>query len=103
MAPKSTPFPLSSSQKTKQQSISSFFAPKSSPAVKPLAKPVPTPIAAAAKPASPAPSKGAVHESSLDSASDNDEEGSLPLPRSSSARRKRVVEEDDESDEDAGR
>jgi DNA mismatch repair protein MSH3 len=84
MAPKSSPFSSSASQKNKQQTISSFFAPKPSPA--PAAKPV------VAKPTSPAPQQTSISE---------DEEDGLPVSQSRVARRKRIVgefEEDIEQD-----
>ncbi|KAF2683423.1 DNA mismatch repair protein MSH3 [Lentithecium fluviatile CBS 122367] len=85
MAPKSSPFSPSASQKTKQQTISSFFAPKSSPAV----KPVPTKPASPPRPAEP-------------EASSEDEEDQPPVARSSFAGRKRVREEVDEDEDNAG-
>lgn len=74
MAPKSSPF-TPSSQKTKQQSISSFFAPKPSPAIKP-----------AAKPATPA------------SAPPDSDEDDLPVPPSALASHKRTIGDDEEHD-----
>ncbi|PVI01344.1 DNA mismatch repair protein-like protein msh3 [Periconia macrospinosa] len=92
MAPKSSPLPLSSSQKTKQQTISSFFAPKPSSAVKPAAKPTP------AKSALSTASHNTSNQQPPESISE-DEEDDLPVKRSSGTRRKRVIEETEEDDE----
>lgn len=89
MAPKSSPLPSSSSQKTKQQSISSFFAPKPSPVVK----------AAPAKPES-SPTNGATTEAQI---SLSDDEDSLPAPCTSHLGHKRVVDDSDNEQEDNGR
>ncbi|KAF1953860.1 hypothetical protein CC80DRAFT_476699 [Byssothecium circinans] len=82
MAPKSSPFSSSSSQK-KQQTISSFFAPKPSPAVKPAAaKPTP--------PTLPTPAANAPN-----AVSDGEEE--LPVSRSANNRpKKRVIDEEED-------
>lgn len=91
MAPKSSQSLPSSSQKAKQQTISSFFAPKPSQtprpsqppkSPKPAPKPVATPIA-----------NGASH--------DTDDEESLPIRQATPAR-KRVIDEDGEN-YDSGR
>jgi DNA mismatch repair protein MSH3 len=85
MAPKSSPFSSSSTQKTKQQSISSFFAPKPSQAVKPIVKP--------ASPATLEDPQEAVSE----------EEDEAPTSRSSFSGHKRVIEEvegEEEEDDD---
>ncbi|KAF2109126.1 DNA mismatch repair protein MSH3 [Lophiotrema nucula] len=84
MAPKSSASQPSSSQKTKQQSISSFFAPKTSHSPKagaPLAasQPVGNGASRAVPPVS------------------HDEDDGLPLPRPSSNRRKRVATEKDDA------
>lgn len=89
MAPKSSPpaSSLLSSQKTKQQSISSFFAPKSTPAVKPTPTPnVATPAATAAPPPDRAFS---------------DDEDELPLSQSIPTRKRVIEEAQDEKDETA--
>jgi DNA mismatch repair protein MSH3 len=78
MAPKSSQSIPSSSQKGKQQTISSFFAPKPSPTPKPALKPVATPIL-----------EDAVRES--------EEDETLPVPRSISIR-KRTIEDDGEDE-----
>ncbi|ORY12104.1 DNA mismatch repair protein MSH3 [Clohesyomyces aquaticus] len=86
MAPKSSPPQSSLSQRTKQQSISSFFTPKPSQTPKPPAtKAAPLP-----------PPNRANHATALSS-----DEEDLPARRSATSRRKRVVD-DDEHDEDAG-
>lgn len=82
MAPKSSQSSLSSSQKSKQQTISTFFAPKPSPAAKP-----------SLKPAAPAPSNGVNH--------DSEDDESSPKPRSTSARKRSIESEEDRPD--AGR
>lgn len=91
MAPKSSPFPSSSSQKTKQQTISSFFTPKAAstvpPAAKPAAKTTARPIA---KPTEPKPAPSALPSASAS----EDEENDLPIKRNRTTRRKRI--EDDE-------
>lgn len=86
MAPKSSPAQSSLSQRTKQQSISSFFTPKpSQPAKTVVSKP------AASKPASPPIEDGTSH--APQDASSN-EDNVLPISRFS---RKRAVDEDGET------
>ncbi|KAH7132128.1 DNA mismatch repair protein MSH3 [Dendryphion nanum] len=87
MAPKSSPPKSSSSQKTKQQSISSFFTPKPSQAPKP------------ALVARPATSKRTV-DNSNQALSDEDDAPIVPT-RSITSRRKRIVEEEVEDFERA--
>jgi DNA mismatch repair protein MSH3 len=82
MAPKSSQSSLSSSQKGKQKTISSFFAPKPSQTANPVSKP-----------AAPAPLDSVNHDS-------NDDEN-LPIPRSTSVRKRAI--EDEEEEPDAGR
>ncbi|KAF2178565.1 DNA mismatch repair protein MSH3 [Zopfia rhizophila CBS 207.26] len=90
MAPKSNSSQLSSSQKTKQQSISSFFAPKPS-GIKP----------AAPTPPSPSPPTPATNERKQDARNrSSEDEGDLHVPHSSASRRKRVVDDDEEEDAD---
>ncbi|KAF2710516.1 hypothetical protein K504DRAFT_454801 [Pleomassaria siparia CBS 279.74] len=85
MAPKSSPPQSSSSQRTKQSQISSFFTRKPSQTVKP-----PPP-----KPAPPATVKEADCETRAASSDDDDDgEDSLPVPRARGSRRKRVADED---------
>ena len=89
MAPKNSPSLPLSSQKGKQQTISSFFAPK--PSQKPVSvQPPPAPVAAPAPAPAPAPLavNGANHES--------DDEDVLPLRRSTLARKRTVDEDSDE-------
>ncbi|CAI6341869.1 unnamed protein product [Periconia digitata] len=92
MAPKSSPFPSSSSQKTKQQSISSFFTPKPSSTVKPSANPAQT------KPALSATSNNTKNQQPPGSVSD-DEDNDLPVKRKGLSQRKRVIEEAEEEED----
>ncbi|KAF2795618.1 DNA mismatch repair protein-like protein msh3 [Melanomma pulvis-pyrius CBS 109.77] len=88
MAPKSSPPQSSSSQRTKQSQISSFFTRKPSQAPKPAAtKPTPPALPAAANEASYEPR-----------ATSSDEDNSLPIPTVNRHRRKRVADEDTEED-----
>ncbi|KAF2876856.1 DNA mismatch repair protein-like protein msh3 [Massariosphaeria phaeospora] len=84
MAPKSSPALRTSSQKSKQQTLSSFFTPKPSQVTKP----------AVPKPTSPIVS----NRVSIDPQdADSDEEDSLPVAQSNTSRRKRAIEENAES------
>ncbi|KAJ4370640.1 Mismatch repair protein msh3 [Neocucurbitaria cava] len=85
MAPKSSQSQPSSSQKGKQQTISSFFTPKPSQAPKASQPPKPAPKATALP---------ATNGASLDS----DDEDSLPVPRSTLARKRTIDEDGKEED-----
>jgi DNA mismatch repair protein MSH3 len=93
MAPKSSPSQSSSSQRTKQPQISSFFTRKSS---QPVAKPPPP---KPASPESPSPPAVAKQPSRQSRAASSDEEDSLPIPRAVSSRRKRAADDDIEEEE----
>ncbi|OAL53232.1 DNA mismatch repair protein MSH3 [Pyrenochaeta sp. DS3sAY3a] len=84
MAPKSSQSLSGSSQKSKQQTISSFFAPKPSQPPKPSQTPAPAP-----KAPTPPTTNGASHDS------DDDD---LPPVRRLVVTRKRIIEEDDEDE-----
>jgi DNA mismatch repair protein MSH3 len=86
MAPKSSPFTSSSSQKTKQQSISSFFTPKPSAPKPAISKPT-------ARPASPPP------PAPQDADSEDD---APPVSRTIFAGRKRVIEDEEDIEDDGG-
>ncbi|KAF1998009.1 DNA mismatch repair protein MSH3 [Amniculicola lignicola CBS 123094] len=89
MAPKSSPASLTASQKTKQQSISSFFTPKPSQTVKPaVTKPPSIPTITV--------SESESHDHDIDIDSDEDE--SSPVNRAWTSRRKRVVDDDEDYD-----
>ncbi|KAJ4300980.1 Mismatch repair protein msh3 [Kalmusia sp. IMI 367209] len=90
MAPKSSPSSssLTSSQRTKQQSISAFFAPKPSSVVKPTAAAKPE---ATADLTAPPPDERPV----------SDDEDELPVSRVASSRKRTIDETQDEDEEEA--
>lgn len=90
MAPKSSQSSQGLTQRTKQQTISSFFTPKTSQAPKP---PAPQPVP---KPATLAVPKESTH--------DSDDEDGLPIARPASARKRSIDERaEDAEEQDTGR
>jgi DNA mismatch repair protein MSH3 len=102
MAPKSSQPPSSASQKTKQKTISSFFAPKPSQAAKPAPTPAPAPAPAPAPPPTiPAADRtehGDIRDYGDNRDNDNSRDGEddLASPQSGPARKRVADESDDE-------
>jgi DNA mismatch repair protein MSH3 len=95
MAPKGSQPPSSASQKTKQKTISSFFAPKPSPTAKPVAAAAPVPAAAPSLTPTPASTAVDLIEHTEHHNNDEDEDG-LDLSALDFARKRAADASDDE-------
>jgi DNA mismatch repair protein MSH3 len=98
MAPKSSQPPSSASQKTKQKTISSFFAPKPSQAAKPKPAPAPAPAPPPTITAADRTEHGDIrdYDDKRDNDNSRDDDDDLASPQSGPARKRVADESDDE-------
>jgi DNA mismatch repair protein MSH3 len=98
MAPKSSQPPSSASQKTKQKTISSFFAPKPSQAAKPKPAPAPAPAPPPTITTADRTEHGDIRDYDDKRGNDNsrDDDDDLASPQSGPARKRVADESDDE-------